>query len=260
MAGLGRKVFSPGEVLTATNVQNYLMDQAVQVYAGTAARGSAIGTATTEGMVSYLADSNVVQAYTGSSWDSLAYASSVPATSSIGLVTVVPSSVNNTGGTAIYNSTSGLVTFSGVTTVAPNGVFTSSYQNYEIILNLDSTSAGTDINLRVRAAGTDLTTSTYQYSKGSMLNATYGVDFQSSSTGINCGRSGGAGGNIITLKIGSPQQAQNTKVVGMFSQGASIWYGSVYGNVQNQVSYDGLSLTGMSATMTGTLQILAWND
>ena len=65
MAGLGRKVFTPGEVLTATNVQNYLMDQAVQVYAGTAARGSAIGSATTEGMVSYLQDYDALQVATG---------------------------------------------------------------------------------------------------------------------------------------------------------------------------------------------------
>ena len=65
MSGSGRKVFQPGEVLTASNVQNYLMDQAVQYYAGTAARGSAIGTATTEGMMSYLADSNQLQVATG---------------------------------------------------------------------------------------------------------------------------------------------------------------------------------------------------
>jgi hypothetical protein len=65
MAGLGRKVFSPGEVLTATNVQNYLMDQAVQVYASEAARGSAIGSATTEGMVSWLSDVNELQVATG---------------------------------------------------------------------------------------------------------------------------------------------------------------------------------------------------
>lgn len=65
MAGLGRKVFTPGEVLTATNVQNYLMDQAVQVYASEAARGSAIGSATTEGMVSSLSDLNELQVATG---------------------------------------------------------------------------------------------------------------------------------------------------------------------------------------------------
>lgn len=61
MAGAGRRIFQPGEVLTATNVQTYLMDQTVQYYAGTAARGSAIGTATTEGMVAYLADQDRVQ-------------------------------------------------------------------------------------------------------------------------------------------------------------------------------------------------------
>lgn len=65
MSGAGRKVFQPGEVLTASNVQNYLMDQAVQYYAGTAARGSAIGTATTEGMMSYLADQDKIQVATG---------------------------------------------------------------------------------------------------------------------------------------------------------------------------------------------------
>ncbi len=60
MAGLGRKVFTAGEVLTAANVQDYLQDQAVMVFAGSAARGSAIGTAT-EGMVSYLTDNNLKQ-------------------------------------------------------------------------------------------------------------------------------------------------------------------------------------------------------
>ena len=63
MAGLGRKVFTAGEVLTAANVQDYLQDQAVMVFAGSAARGSAIGTAT-EGMVSYLADNNRIEVFT----------------------------------------------------------------------------------------------------------------------------------------------------------------------------------------------------
>jgi hypothetical protein len=65
MPGLGRKVFAPGEVLTATNVQNYLMDQAVQVYADSASRGSAIGSATTDGMVTWLQDTDQLQVATG---------------------------------------------------------------------------------------------------------------------------------------------------------------------------------------------------
>lgn len=63
MAGLGRRTFAPGEVLTASNVMNYLQDQAVMNFAGTAARGSAIGSAVSQGMVSYLDDSNSLEVY-----------------------------------------------------------------------------------------------------------------------------------------------------------------------------------------------------
>jgi hypothetical protein len=68
MAGLGRRTFAPGEVLTASNVMNYLQDQAVMNFADDGARGSALGTAVAEGMVSYLNDTNEIQAYNGSSW------------------------------------------------------------------------------------------------------------------------------------------------------------------------------------------------
>jgi hypothetical protein len=62
-----RKVFTAGEVLSATDVNSFLMNQMVQTFAGTAARGSAIGTAT-EGMLTYLADSNTFEYFDGSSF------------------------------------------------------------------------------------------------------------------------------------------------------------------------------------------------
>jgi hypothetical protein len=62
-----RKVFDAGDVLSATDVNTYLMDQMVQTFAGTAARGSAIGTAT-EGMLTYLADSNTFEYWNGTSY------------------------------------------------------------------------------------------------------------------------------------------------------------------------------------------------
>lgn len=68
MAGLGRKVFTAGEVLTAANVQGYLQDQAVQVYDDATDRSTVLGTAVAEGMVTYLKDVNTVQVYDGSSW------------------------------------------------------------------------------------------------------------------------------------------------------------------------------------------------
>ena len=67
MAGLGYKVFAAGEVLTAANVNGYLMEQSVMVFDDSAARGSAIGTPT-EGMITYLRDSNGLFYYDGSAW------------------------------------------------------------------------------------------------------------------------------------------------------------------------------------------------
>jgi hypothetical protein len=62
-----RKVFTAGEVLAAADVNEFLMDQAVQSFADTAARGSAIP-APVEGMVAYTDDSNLVSIYDGSAW------------------------------------------------------------------------------------------------------------------------------------------------------------------------------------------------
>ena len=67
MAGLGYKVFTAGEVLTAANVNGYLMDQTVMVFDNTSARSSAIPTPS-EGMVSYLKSDDSVTKYNGSAW------------------------------------------------------------------------------------------------------------------------------------------------------------------------------------------------
>jgi hypothetical protein len=65
-----RKVFTAGDVLTAADVNNFLMNQSVMTFAGTAARGSAIPSAV-EGMVTYLEDSNAYQFWNGSGWQAL---------------------------------------------------------------------------------------------------------------------------------------------------------------------------------------------
>jgi hypothetical protein len=62
-----RKVFTSGEVLSATDVNEFLMDQMVMTFAGTAARGSAIASPT-EGMLTYLADTNTFEFYNGTSF------------------------------------------------------------------------------------------------------------------------------------------------------------------------------------------------
>jgi hypothetical protein len=66
MPGLGRKTWSPGDTLNAADVNGYLMDQSVMVFAGTAARSSAIPTPSA-GMVAY-STATSLQVYNGSAW------------------------------------------------------------------------------------------------------------------------------------------------------------------------------------------------
>jgi len=67
MAGAGYRTFSAGEVLTASNVQTYLMDQAIPVFADATARDAAI-TSPSEGQHCFLSDTDALQYYTGSAW------------------------------------------------------------------------------------------------------------------------------------------------------------------------------------------------
>jgi hypothetical protein len=65
-AGLGFKDFQTGEVLTAADVDGYLM-QGIWVFADATARDAAV-TSPQEGNACYLKDTNQVLTYSGSAW------------------------------------------------------------------------------------------------------------------------------------------------------------------------------------------------
>ncbi len=90
------KQWSLGEVVEATDFQDYIQDQVVQVYADSAARTTALGTAVADGMVSYLEDTNSVEVYYSAAWNSI---------SNPGDITAVTAGTALTGG-----GTSGAVT------------------------------------------------------------------------------------------------------------------------------------------------------
>ena len=69
-AGLGFKDFTTGEVLTAADVDGYLM-QGVWVFASAAARTSAVASPQ-EGNMSFLKDTNSLEYYSGSAWVAVA--------------------------------------------------------------------------------------------------------------------------------------------------------------------------------------------
>jgi len=91
MAGLGRKVFEANEVLTAADVNGYLMDQSVMRFANSASRTTVIGTPT-EGMLTYLDDTNSLEVFDVSAFG--------PVVSSLN-ATAIYYTVSTNAGTAI---------------------------------------------------------------------------------------------------------------------------------------------------------------
>lgn len=68
MAGAGYRRWIAGEIIRASNVQPYLMDQVVQVFSNATARASATVSFVSEGMISTLDDNDKIYRYSGTSW------------------------------------------------------------------------------------------------------------------------------------------------------------------------------------------------
>ena len=72
MAGAGSKLFTSGSVLTASDVNTYLMDQTIMKFTSTTTRDAAFGGAgeatLAEGMFAYTTDTNTLWLYDGSNW------------------------------------------------------------------------------------------------------------------------------------------------------------------------------------------------
>ena len=66
----GYRTWTPGEVITANNVQTYLQDQTVMVFPNNSVRSTAV-VVPTEGMLSWVEDLNKYQYYTGAVWADL---------------------------------------------------------------------------------------------------------------------------------------------------------------------------------------------
>jgi hypothetical protein len=65
LAGAGFKLFQDGQVLLASEVNTFMMDQQIMVFADSTARDAAI-TSPSQGMFAFLKDTDVLTVYTDS--------------------------------------------------------------------------------------------------------------------------------------------------------------------------------------------------
>ena len=112
---VGRKEWQSDDVLSAADLEGYLMDQAVTIWANASARNSGI-LAPIEGQISYLQDTNLFQAYSGSAWVDQGSLSGTPTYAT----TAGTATYATTAGTATYATTAGTATYATTAGTAVN--------------------------------------------------------------------------------------------------------------------------------------------
>jgi hypothetical protein len=147
-------------------------------------------------------------------------------------------------------------TFTAVSAVNINNCFTSTYDNYRIMMRITN-SVSVNMQCRVRASGSDLTTSTYRYGRyllGTTTAFNAGSDNQTDSQFPLAGSADSAGHAIDVL---SPMLAQQTSVL-QISQGS---IGQIlFGQVANTTAYDGFTVFPASGTITGTIRVYGYRN
>jgi hypothetical protein len=174
-----------------------------------------------------------------------------------GLAKIVPSSVAVGSGTGSASAL-GTVTYTGVSSVSLNDVFNSTYTNYRIVGEFSS-STDQEVFLRLRASGSDLSTSVYRVGLlqlgvgiASALSATANTSYNS----LYLSNNGSAQAAGFVADIVAPNK---TQAKFFSSQGTGrLGYWSV-AQIQDASAYTGFTIlcTG-GTTMTGTISVYGY--
>lgn len=166
---------------------------------------------------------------------------------------IIPTSTANSGGSV--STSGGAVTYTGTTSVSLNGVFTSTYANYLIVVSSNTSSADLNCQMRLRASGTDTSGSSYFWAQ------VYG-DYTNGS--VAGGSSNGGAEFLImqpssTTKIGqniylnSPEKAENTTFSSIGGNRGTL--NSFGGILKNTTQYDGFTILQNTGTQSGVIRV-----
>lgn len=177
-----------------------------------------------------------------------------------GLVLLTPGSATN----GTVGSTGG-ITFSAASTVSVDNIFSSTYDNYKIVLSYTTAgSSGAALTMRLRTSSGDIST----------LNHFYGLmRYGFNGTQYNAGASTAQTSWLIThsytltnslsLDIFNPfvstrQTNLTGNMYGVDSGSNAETNGVVSARFDNNTSFTGFSLIQATTTMTGTLQVYGY--
>jgi hypothetical protein len=237
-AGLGFKEFTTGDVLTAADANGYLASQVVMVFASAAARTSAIASPQ-EGMIAYLKDTNSTEYYSGSAWVAIG---------------------GSTSGFTLITSNS----FSASSAVNINDCFSSTYNQYKIIVKWTNADTGTrDARLRLRVSGADASGANYSY--GSYGRRDTGADFTTGGASQNqfdFGRANSTAGTYSSFEIITPFQTTPTVIYGGYAgyDGTTAFFNTLGGYHSLATSYTGCSIIALTGNLSGNYYVYGMSN
>lgn len=174
-----------------------------------------------------------------------------------GLVPLIPTSV---AGTGVSVGPSGVVTYTASPAVSVNGVFTTAYTQFLAIWDKSAASVANGGSVRFRAAGTDDASANYDLQQWWTTGATATAQATTAQVFASTNPVGGAE-DYAEWTINAPAQARPTKL----SVVSDAWSSSTVGihsmsssRLNTTTSYDGLTFTASTGTITGTIRFYGY--
>jgi hypothetical protein len=248
---------SPGTfTLPTSSLVDGMVVNVAQIGAGalTVSGGTIVGTTVTTAQYQGL---SFVYVASGTTWYSIA-----PNVTAPGLAIVTPTSIANSGGSS--SASGGAVTFTGVTSISLNGVFSSAYDNYVIKYALTGASGNANLTMRLRVAGTDATGAS-DYTRQAFVGVGSGSAI-STQTGSSWTYSGIAGSpsTVNTVEVFSPFLAVKTNATSRsmsFDGAGGSWQSAADGFNHSQTSsYDGCTLITSAGSVSGVVRVYGYKN
>lgn len=178
-----------------------------------------------------------------------------------GLVQLLPGSVAVGSGSATTGG-NGQVSFSGSSNVSVNDVFSSTYLNYVVYMNFES-SNNTDIILRLRVSGSDDSNTNYHthFQGLSTASSAYNASSSSGATSFYLTSSDNTTSvKSVELKVMNPFATERTMFLGnqiysALNKANPYKGGFCLGAFNNSTSFTGFTIIPNAGTLTGTVSI-----
>ena len=203
----------------------------------------------TNGMVygSYIYDSSIT------AWRNVNTDTGIGTLNAMGLKNVVPTSVVVGSGSATTNA-NGTVTFSGASSISLNGIFSSTYTDYKIVIGLQNAAGNSDVWMKWRVSGTDVSTGYY----GASLNVAYTSSSPSVYGALSNANAASIGNfGIITggsEMIASPRNTYSSIKNQGYSPSLAYFVSGGY-NATTATRPDGFTIYPSASTISGTITV-----